>query len=302
LGGGHVSNAILVKAVKFAADSVAPSVEELKKMLPFSKEVSFDVTSHNDNGNKYFTWNFVTSKFAFFKIVENRSTDIIREMLHLGYKGIISFDEYSICKEFLKEMKEYRDKIGNISEPKVSLCWAHLNREIKSIVDSYTIDGLNYGLHLQELTCDLFDYYHQYLKDLSNTNLFQSLEACGKELIRFAIEAAPEELQCQNLAKMLKEYGNYYLTFIYHLNINPCNTASQKAFKHVLMDNIVTKGTRGEKGRKICENLWSALVTCEKQQIDPHEFFLKSIFAKCRGEKGPSLLKKKKIPSRKLSK
>jgi hypothetical protein len=211
-------------------------------------------------------------------------------MLTLNFKGIIGCDFHSAHKKFIKDVKKFKAEIGDISETLVMFCWAHLKRDIQAIIDSYVGDALAYGRHLQELQRNLFDLYHQYLLDLSNLELFLQLEACGNEFVRYAIEEAPNVRQCQNMAKRFREYGHYYLTFIYHLNIAPTNNAAEQAIRYLVIDRLVTQGTRSEKGRKIWERLWTVMATCHKKNINPHDYIKNSILAKCKGENPPSLI------------
>jgi transposase len=290
LGGGDVCKATLDKAVTLSAESVAPAVEELEKKLPETTETNLDATGHKENGKNLCTWAFVTSLFTLFKITVSCTAKDIKEMLGLGYRGIIGCDYHSAHKKYLKDSKKYKAEIGDDSDTLVQFCWAHLKRDVQAIIDSYVGNAMKYGLHLMDLEGNLFKLYHEYLKDLSNFELFSRLEACGKEFIRYAIEAAPDYRKCQNLAKRLKENGDGYLTFIYNLNIAPTNNSAEQSIRYVVIDRLVTQGTRSEKGRKNWERLWSVMATCAKQKISPHEFFKQSISAYCKGERGPSLI------------
>jgi transposase len=290
LGGGDVCKATLEKAVTLAAETVAPAVEELEKKLPETNETNLDATGHKENGKNLCTWVFVTSLFTLFKIAVSCTSQDIKNMLGLGYRGIIGCDYHSAHKKYIKDSKKYKAEIGDNSETLVQFCWAHLKRDVQEVIDSYVGDAMKYGLHLMKLEDDLFKLYHEYLKDLSNFSLFSRLEACGKEFIRYAIEAAPDYNKCQNIAKRLKENGDSYLTFIYHLNIAPTNNSAEQSVRYVVIDRLVTQGTRSEKGRKNWERLWSVMATCDKQKISPHEFIKQSISAYCKDEKGPSLI------------
>jgi hypothetical protein len=170
---------------------------------------------------------------------------------------------------------------------------AHLKRDIQAIIDKHIGDAWRYGNRLMDVYNEMFHLYHLYLKDITNVSAFTKLLECGYELKRVAIEEAPmEHRDCRNMSKRFLNYGESYLTFIRHLQIDPTNNVSEQAVRFVVIDRLITQGVRSMRGRVRWGRLWTVIATCRKQKISPFKFFRESIIAKCKKMDGPSLLPK----------
>ncbi|HUT93155.1 MAG TPA: IS66 family transposase, partial [Thermoguttaceae bacterium] len=56
------------------------------------------------------------------------------------------------------------------------------------------------------------------------------------------------------------------------------------------IDRKITQGTRGERGRRWCERIWTVLATCVQQGRSAFHFLYQSIVAHYSGHASPSLL------------
>ncbi|MBS3820816.1 MAG: hypothetical protein KGY81_03535 [Phycisphaerae bacterium] len=61
-------------------------------------------------------------------------------------------------------------------------------------------------------------------------------------------------------------------TFTYCQGVEPTNNLTEQALRPVILDRPVTPGTRGEKGQRWCERLWSVRETCRLQQRSAFTF------------------------------
>ena len=62
------------------------------------------------------------------------------------------------------------------------------------------------------------------------------------------------------------------------------------AKRFVVLDRHVTQGTRGEKGRRWCERIWTVLATCRQREISPFAFLREAIANWLDGTESPSLM------------
>lgn len=61
-------------------------------------------------------------------------------------------------------------------------------------------------------------------------------------------------------------------------------------FERILIDRMITQGTRSIKGRQTNEQIWTVIATCRLQKRSPYEFILNAIHAYFHGQDAPSLL------------
>ena len=147
------------------------------------------------------------------------------------------------------------------------------------------------------LGCDYFSAYHKYMTDFSITVQF-----CIAHLIRDIkfLTVLPDaetraygtrlKREAFNMAKRFRENGKAYFEFITTPGIGPTNNLAEQAVRFVVIDRRITQGTRSEKGREICERLWTVVGTCAMQGRSAFEFILAAVRAYFRGEPAPSLL------------
>ena len=53
---------------------------------------------------------------------------------------------------------------------------------------------------------------------------------------------------CRNLAKRFEEHGENYFRFITTPGVEPTNNLAEQAIRFVVIDRLITQGTRSEKG------------------------------------------------------
>ena len=83
---------------------------------------------------------------------------------------------------------------------------------------------------------------------------------------------------------------NYFL-FLTTPGIEPTNNQTEQAIRHIVIDRHITQGTRGKRGQRWCERVWTILATCRQQKRHVFEFFGNALTAYFRQETAPSLLR-----------
>ena len=74
------------------------------------------------------------------------------------------------------------------------------------------------------------------------------------------------------------------------MGIEPTNNLAEQAIRVVVLDRLVTQGTRSERGRHWCERIWTAIATCTQQGRSVVEYLHQSINEYFAGRFTPSLL------------
>src|SRR4029077_13485910 len=109
-------------------------------------------------------------------------------------------------------------------------------------------------------------------------------------VLRRGIDCAPQTQHGQRLAKRLREYGTSYFLFITTPGVEPTNNLAEQAIRFVVIDRLITQGTRGEAGQRFCERIWTVIATCTQQGRSVFEYLGKAVDALMQGEEAPTLL------------
>src|SRR5262249_32423595 len=92
-----------------------------------------------------------------------------------------------------------------------------------------------------------------------------------------------------NLARRLEAHGASYFRFITEPGIGPTNNLAEPAIRFVVIDRRITQGTRGERGDRWCERIWTGMATCSQQGRSVCADREAAVTAWCAGEEVPSL-------------
>ncbi|MFH1922551.1 MAG: transposase [Planctomycetota bacterium] len=90
--------------------------------------------------------------------------------------------------------------------------------------------------------------------------------------------------------KLLTKIKCLFRTFLKVPGVEPTNNAMEQRMRFVAIDRKITQGTRGERGRRWCERIWTVLATCVQRGRSAFQFLYQSIVAYFSGHTPPSLL------------
>ena len=93
-----------------------------------------------------------------------------------------------------------------------------------------------------------------------------------------------------NLAARLEAHGESYFRFITEPGVEPTNNLAEQAIRFVVIDRLITQGTRSERGDRWCERIWTVMATCSQQGRSVFEYLEAAVTAWFDGEEAPSLL------------
>jgi len=135
---------------------------------------------------------------------------------------------------------------------------AHLIRDVKFLTTRPDKATRTYGEKVLGGLRRLFHTIH--LRERMGEPAFQkALERARDELIGLALSYVPERSEARNLAKRFREHGEAYFRFITTPGVSPTNNLAEQAIRFVVIDRLITQGTRSEKGRRWCERIWTVL-------------------------------------------
>ena len=99
-----------------------------------------------------------------------------------------------------------------------------------------------------------------------------------------------EKREAKNMANRFRLHGKAYFEFITTPGVDPTNNVAEQAIRFVVIDRLITQGTRSVKGRQSNERLWTVIATCSLQGRSAFNFILESLKAYFHDQPAPSLL------------
>lgn len=275
-----LSTGQLVKLTGKLSGALDPAYEELRAALPRQDYVGADETGHPERGRNLWTWCFHTpgqDPFALFHIDPSRGAEVIRQMLGEAFAGVLGCDYFSAYRKFLRE-----------TSVRIQFCWAHLIRDVRFLTTLPDPATRRYGERLLERIRALFQAWHR--RAPGGAGALRRLARCRDAFLK-TVRHGPQRTEVQALARRFREHADEYFQFLQSPQVEPTNNASERAERFVVIDRKITQGTRGERGRRWCERIWTAVATCTQQGRSLFQFLLQALHAYLTNTPPPSLLK-----------
>jgi hypothetical protein len=213
-----------------------------------------------------------------FKIDPTRSGDVLIEVLGTEFNGVLGCDYFSAYRRYHREFGVW-----------LQFCLAHLIRDVKFLMTLPDARDRAYGEKLREALRQLFAVIHR-REQLTATGFQSQLEAARIEVLRCGTQEVPSTKHSRNLAKRLENHGENYFRFITTPGIDPTNNLAEQAIRFVVLDRLVTQGTRSEAGNRWCERIWTVIGTCTQQGRSVFDYLSAAVEAWFHRIDAPSLL------------
>lgn len=291
--GVSISRGQLAKTVAKASDALASPYDEMAKRLPNEPHLNVDETGHKDpqrieragSGKPprerplaWWTWAFRAGPFTLFRIVDSRGSKVLIEMLGREFDGVLGSDCFPAYLKYMRECSVL-----------LQLCLAHLIREVKFLAEHPDAKVRAYGARLLDALKNLFDKIHR-RERMTPRGFRRALKTAKRKVLKTATRRVPVHADAQTLAKRMRENGEAYFTFVTTPGVEPTNNVAEQAIRFVVIDRRITQGTRGQRGRRWCERIWSVVATCAQQGRSVYRFLVDAVHAHLAGARAPSLL------------
>jgi transposase len=273
-----ISRGQLAKVIAKVSEALDGPYQELLEALPGQAVLNVDETGHKDQGNRMWTWCFRAELYTLFKIDPKRSADVLIEVLGKEFDGVLGCDCFSAYRRYMGEF-----------DVRVQFCLAHLIRDVKFLTTLPDFADVLYGERLRLSLKSLFEVIHR-REQLPADVFTRRLQEARDLLLRLAQEHAPATRHGQNLARRLARHGMAYFTFLTTPGVEPTNNLAEQAIRFVVLDRVVTQGTRGEAGQRWSERIWTVVATCGQQGRSVFEYLRAAVQAYFDEEEAPTLL------------
>jgi transposase len=273
-----ISRGELARIIAKVSRALERPYQELLDDLPGQARLNVDETGHKQNGQRQWTWCFRAGLYTLFKIDPTRSADVLIEVLGAEFDGVLGCDYFS-------SYRRYQREFGVL----LQFCLAHLIRDVKYLTTLPDARDRAYGEGLREALRQLFAVIH-HREGLSATAFRGQLEAARAEVMRRGTRDVPETRHSRNLAKRFEAHGESYFRFVTTPELEPTNNLAEQAIRFVVIDRLVTQGTRSEAGNRWCERIWTVIATCAQQGRSVFAYLEAAVAAWFAGTEAPSLI------------
>jgi len=273
-----ISRGELARIVSKVSRVLEQPYQELLADLPGQARLNVDETGHKQNGQRQWTWCFRAGLYTLFKIDPTRSGDVLIGVLGAEFDGVLGCDYFS-------SYRRYQREFGVL----LQFCLAHLIRDVKYLTTLPDPRDRAYGERLREALRSLFAVIHR-REELSAPVFQVQLEAARAEVLRCGTRDVPETKHGRNLAKRFEAHGESYFRFVTTPGLEPTNNLAEQAIRFVVIDRLITQGTRSEAGNRWCERIWTVMATCAQQGRSVFSYLEAAVGAWFEGTEAPSLL------------
>ena len=171
----------------------------------------------------------------------------------------------------------------------LQFCLAHLIRDVKYLTTLPDPRDRAYGEALREALRDLFAVIHR-RDEWTEAEFRRRLGVARDEVLWRGTSDVPATRAAGNLAKRLESHGASYFRFITEPGVEPTNNLAEQAIRFVVIDRLITQGTRSESGDRWCERIWTVMATCSQQGRSVFAYLEAAVSAWFQGSEAPSLL------------
>jgi transposase len=273
-----ISRGQLAKVIARVSEALAGPYDELLTRLPDEPILNVDETGHKDQGERMWTWCFRASLYTLFKIDPTRKAEVLIEVLGEEFDGVLGCDYFSAYRRYMRQF----------GVP-LQFCLAHLIRDVKFLTTLASLDEVVYGTRLLLALKGLFAVIHR-REQLPAEEFAEQLRQARELVLRAGARDVPESAPCQAMAKRLAKHGSAYFTFITTPGMEPTNNLAEQAIRFVVIDRVVTQGTRSATGQRWCERIWTVVATCAQQGRSVFEYLEQAVRAAFGEGEAPSLL------------
>ncbi len=233
---------------------------ELLGRLPDEAHLNVDETGHKQNRQRMWTWCFRAELYTLLKIDPTRSTDVLIKVLGTEFDGVLGCDYFSSYRSYMSQF-----------DVTIQFCLAHLIRDVKFLTTLPDARDRAYGERLCVSLRELFGVIHR--RERFSAKQFQNqLELARLKVLSCAEINVPPTRRSRNIATRFAKHGASYFRFITTPGVEPTNNLAEQAIRFVVIDRLITQGTRSERGNRWCERIWTVIATCTQQGRSVFEY------------------------------
>ena len=252
LMGVRISEGTVQAVCERVSDAMAAPVSALDAFLRTEPQLFLDETGWRQKATRYWLWVMSSPKAARFCLNRRRSSAQVKAWLAEGFLGRVTSDRWSAYTHLDPERRQ--------------LCWAHLDRDFKGLVDADPNDHST-ALIVAGIK-QMWRVWRSFqMGELSRDELKSRMAGFRTVLRGWAKSAAASKVKGKKrgLAKDLIRFWPAVFAFVDHEGIEPTNNQAERDLRPAVLWRKGSFGTRSEEGRLFVERILSAAATCRRQ-------------------------------------
>jgi len=257
--------------------ALAPAHQEALEAVRQADVKFADETSWKLWGKLCWLWAAATTHVAVFLIHGKRSARGLAALLGETIHGILHTDRWNVYRQIADECRQ--------------LCWAHLKRDFRKIVDGRG-PSVFVGRRGLRIVKELFAAWHEFQEGNVTRQQLQTLidplkRRLGKTLLEgvFGDDARVAKF-CENLLEL--ECALW--TFATHEGVEPTNNYMERLLRRAVLWRRRSFGCNSEAGCRFVERILTVVQTCRLHGKNSLEYLRNAVHAHRRGLSCPGLL------------
>ena len=245
----EISQGGIDEIMKRAGELALQQEAVIRTTIRQSPVIHSDETGSRMNGDNWWEWVFCTARAVLHVIRDNRSVDVIKEIMGPAQAKVWVSDCHSAQ---LKAPAHQRQ-----------LCMSHQLRNLQAVIDTYP--SLRWPKAMQVLFRRAIHLHHQRPQLPPDEFHLQvtRLERMCDRLLRKPLEPP----DAQRLQRRYLKHRLSLFVFLYHTDVEPTNNVAERALRHSVVHRKVTGCFRSRWGAKTFAALASVIDTAELSGI-----------------------------------
>jgi len=253
--GLQVSRSGWCQADQKLAHTAEPVYEELVEVIRQCSVVHADETGWRIGTLAAWLWVFTNCEATVYAIRDNRSSDVVVDVLGREFQGILASDCYLAYdeKRFTTWLKQK--------------CVAHLLRELKEMKESKSGRALHFARQLTSLLQEALALKAEKAK-VDPFTFFQRAQALESRLdVLIAPKRRLSDRDNARFAKRLRKHRPHLLRFLYVEDLDATNNLAERMLRPAVITRKTNGCNRTRGGAATHAILSSVLVTCRQHAI-----------------------------------
>lgn len=234
-----------------------------------------DETGWRQDKKRAWLWVAVTGLVTVFLVRTSRSAAAAKDLLGETFRGILISDRWS--------------SYNWIDTSRRQLCWAHLRRDFKSMID-YGSDVRRIAEQLLCETRKMFRLWHRVRDGTLTPSAFQlEVKPVRRRILKLLAEGeALENRKVSGMCKQILKHQAALFTFMDHDRVEPTNNAAERAVRFAVLWRKGSFGSDSERGSRFVERFLTVRATL--RALGPRPVHLPHPGLHCRANGRPTAL------------
>ena len=264
-----------VKMQNRVSEALRQPYEDLKARLSSESQLSMDESPTKQANQKAWLWTAVARTYAVFAIFASRAATALPKLLGGQFCGIINCDRAKMYWQ----------------AKRLQWCWAHLTRDIQSLIDHHDHQVKRLGFDLKRPVEVMFIIWHKYKSGLIAWEAFQSeMRPVRQEVDCLLLRGvASENKRLVGMCRELYKHREWLWTFVEVQGIEPTNNTAERALRPAVIYRKLSFGTQSEAGSRFIERMLTLSETCRLQNRPLFQWLTDAVEAHLNNRPAPTL-------------